>query len=47
MGKQFLRYGFGAIALYLVVNNFTGAGQVFAAGSKGIVDVTKGFQGRN
>lgn len=47
MGKQALRYGVSLIALYLVVNNYTGAGQAFSAGAKGVVDITKGFQGRN
>lgn len=46
MGKQSLRYGVGLIALYLLVANASGTGTLFDAGSRGIVNVTKGFQAR-
>ncbi len=46
MGKQFLKYGVGLIGLYVLVANASGTGQLFDSGSRGIVTVTKGFQGR-
>jgi hypothetical protein len=41
-----LKYGFGAIALYLVVANGGKAAQVIGAGANGTATVTKAFQGR-
>jgi hypothetical protein len=45
MGRQFLKYSFGAIALYLVVAN-AGAGQAITAGASGVGTVVRNFQGR-
>lgn len=46
MGRQFLKYGFGAIALYLLVSNGTNTGQVFTAGASGAGKVVNAFQGK-
>ncbi len=46
MGKQFLKYGFGAIALYIVVANGSNFGTAFSAGAAGVSSVTKTLQGR-
>lgn len=46
MGKQFLKYGFGAIALYLVVANGTQFGQAFSQGAVGTGKVINAFQGK-
>lgn len=46
MGRQFLKYGFGAIALYIVVANGSGAGTAFSQGAAGVAKVTSAFQGR-
>jgi hypothetical protein len=43
--KQYGKYFAGLIALYLVVAN-AGAGTAFAAGAKGVADVTRTLQGR-
>lgn len=44
--KQYGKYYFGAIALFIIVAN-AGAGTAFAAGAKGVADVTKSLQGRS
>jgi hypothetical protein len=44
--KKVLVYSFGAIALYLVVYNYTGAGHVINEATKGGTSVIKAFQGR-
>ena len=44
--KKFLVYGAGLIALYLVVENATGAGKLLSSGSSGGVSVIKALQGR-
>lgn len=44
--KQYGKYFFGAIALYIIVANGSNAGQVFSSGAKGVADVTKALQGR-
>jgi hypothetical protein len=44
--RQYLRYGAGLIGLYIVVANGTNFGTAFAAGAKGVSDVTKTLQGR-
>jgi hypothetical protein len=46
MGNKVLRYGFGAIALYLLVNYSTGSGSLISNGASGTVNVVKAFQGR-
>lgn len=46
MGRQFLKYSFGAIALYIVVANGSNFGNAFTAGARGVSDVTKTLQGR-
>lgn len=46
MVKQVTRYGVGLIALYLVVANASGFGQVISAGATGVTGVTKTLQGR-
>lgn len=47
MGKQLAHYGFSLIALYLIVNNVSGAGKAFTDGAAGGATVIKAFQGRN
>lgn len=46
MGKQFLKYGFGAIALYIVVANGTGFGNAFSQGASGTAKLVNAFQGQ-
>jgi hypothetical protein len=46
MVKQGMKYGVGLIALYLLVANASGAGQVFTSGANGLSTVTKTLQGR-
>lgn len=46
MGRQFLKYGMGAIALYIIVANGSGFGSAFSAGASGVSQVTKTLQGR-
>lgn len=46
MGNKFARYGFGLIALYLVVYYGSNAGKVFRQGAYGTTDVIRAFQGR-
>jgi hypothetical protein len=46
MGNKFLRYGFGAIALYLGVSYATGAGSLITNGATGTANIVKAFQGR-
>jgi hypothetical protein len=41
-----LKYGFGAIALYLLVAYSTGTGTTLLEGSKGAARVVTAFQGR-
>lgn len=42
-----LKYGFGAIALYLLVFYASGTGTLLLEGSKGASRVIQSFQGRN
>lgn len=46
MIRQLAKYGASLIALYLVVANATGFGNVITKGASGIRDVTKSLQGR-
>lgn len=46
MGRKFLTYGFGAIALYLLVANQTNSGTLLTSAAKGASTVVKSFQGR-
>lgn len=46
MGRKILTYSFGAIALYLVVKNYTGTKTDVTAASNGGVGLVKAFQGR-
>jgi hypothetical protein len=46
MLKKTMTYGTGLIALYLLVANASGSGQVFSSGANGIATVTKTLQGR-
>ena len=46
MLKKGLGYTFGAIALFIVVNNYTGSGKVITDGANGFATVTKTLQGR-
>jgi hypothetical protein len=46
MGNKFLRYGFGAIVVYLGVFYATGAGTLVNAGASGVATDVKAFQGR-
>jgi hypothetical protein len=46
MVKQGMKYGVGLIALYLLVANASGSGQVFSSGAAGLSTVTKTLQGR-
>jgi hypothetical protein len=43
--KQFLKYGFGVIALYLLVYNGTNSGKLISAGATGAKQIINGFQG--
>jgi hypothetical protein len=47
MGRQFLKYGGGLIALYLAVYYSTGGGRLIKEGSTGAVKVIRAFQGRS
>jgi hypothetical protein len=44
--KQYGKYAFSLIALYIVVANGTNFGTAFSAGAQGAVDITKALQGR-
>jgi hypothetical protein len=44
--KQYGKYYFGAIALFIIVAHGSQAGTAFSAGAKGVADVTKSLQGR-
>jgi hypothetical protein len=46
MGRKFLMYGFGAIALYLAVEHFTGFSSDVNASASGTSNLIKAFQGR-
>jgi hypothetical protein len=46
MGRKFLVYSAGLIALYLVVVNYTGFVKDTGAASNGSVGLVKAFQGR-
>ena len=46
MGRKFLAYGFGVIALYLVVEHYTGASKVEAGAATGGSSLIAAFQGR-
>jgi hypothetical protein len=46
MANKFMRYGFGAIGLYLVLYWGTNAGTVISAGAKGVSQDVQAFQGR-
>jgi hypothetical protein len=46
MGKNFLKYSAGLIALYLLVARATGSGRVIKASSSGASTLVKAFQGR-
>lgn len=44
--KKMLTYGAGLIALYLVVEHYTGAGTVLTKGASGSTSIIKALQGR-
>lgn len=44
--KQYGKYAFSLIALYIVVANGTNFGTAFSAGAQGVSTVTKTLQGR-
>lgn len=46
MGKTFLKYGAGLIALYLGVAYATGSGTLLKGGTGLVVNSVKAFQGR-
>ncbi|HRC64975.1 MAG TPA: hypothetical protein PLB86_07270 [Dermatophilaceae bacterium] len=46
MVRKLAGYGFGLIALYLVVVNGTNAGKLIKDGATGSSDLVKAFQGR-
>jgi hypothetical protein len=46
VGRQFLKYGFGAIALYLLVSNGSNGGDLFLKGASGTGKVINAFQGK-
>ena len=46
MGRQFMKYGFGAIALYLIVANGSNFGDNFVKGASGTGKVINAFQGK-
>ena len=46
MGRQFMKYGFGAIALYIAVANGSNFGDNFLKGAKGTGTVINAFQGQ-
>lgn len=46
MVRTFLKYSFGAIALYLLVNYASGSGTVMREGAAGGATLVKAFQGR-
>lgn len=46
MGRQFLKYSFAAIGLYLGVYYASGAGTLISNASTGGVNLVKTFQGR-
>jgi hypothetical protein len=46
MARVAFRYSAGLIALYLLVVNFTGSGQVITRSTEGAVNVVRAFQGR-
>ncbi len=43
---KFVKYGFGAIAVYLVVKNFSGTSSVLSSGTTGGAKIIQAFQGR-
>ena len=43
--RQFLKYGFGVIALYLLVYNGSNSGKLITAGASGAKSIINGFQG--
>jgi hypothetical protein len=47
MGRKLVVYSAGLIALYLVVLNASGSGQVLLEGSKGGSRLIQAFQGRS
>jgi hypothetical protein len=46
MGKQALKYAFGATVAYLVIANGTKSGRVITDGANGVSKVWKTAQGR-
>lgn len=46
MFRQAMKYGAGLIALYLVVYNASGAGNLLKQGGAGVSGVVRTFQGR-
>lgn len=44
--KQYLRYGTGLVALYIVIANGSNFGTVISKGAEGVATVTKTLQGR-
>lgn len=47
MGKQFMRYGFGAILVYIAAAYGSDLGKNMLAGAKGVGTVVASFEGRN
>jgi hypothetical protein len=45
--KQYMKYYFGAIALFIIVQTGSNTGQVFKDGATGVADITKSLQGRS
>jgi hypothetical protein len=47
VGRQFLKYGFGAIALFIAVSNGSNFGDNFLKGARGTGVVVNAFQGKS
>lgn len=46
MGKKVLTYGAGLILVYLLVEHYSGAGDLFKTGGSASVSLIKALQGR-
>lgn len=47
MGRQFMRYGFGAIVVYIAAAYGSNLGDNMLKGAKGVATGVAAFQGRN